>query len=298
MTKKYLNFPTVSILLMVLTVLIILICKYYITNTAVTKTYYAMGTNLTITIAENNFNHNVFEKAYNEFKYIESIFKNNKDLNLKNNHVINLVNIGNDLSNKTNGTFSIFLDDVIKLWQFDRTNKTISNPPTQSQINKALKSKKINLYSLAKGYGIDSVAKALKDNNINNFIINAGGDLYIAGKNFNKLWKIGINNSNKYIQCNLNEYSLATSSNLYNYYTFNGKKYGHLLNGVTGMPIQANKSITVLAKSATIADGLATAVFVNESLINNNLEYKYSVFKQNSNVLKTFNLNKECKILS
>lgn len=298
MTKKYLNFPTVSILLMALTVLIILTCKYYITNTAVTKTYYAMGTNLTITIAENNFNHNVFEKAYNEFKYIESIFKNNKDLNLKNNHVINLVNIGNDLSNKTNSTFSIFLDDVIKLWQFDRTNKTISNPPTQSQINKALKSKKINLYSLAKGYGIDSVAKALKDNNINNFIINAGGDLYIAGKNFNKPWKIGINNSNKYIQCNLNEYSLATSSNLYNYYTFNGKKYGHLLNGVTGMPIQANKSITVLAKSATIADGLATAVFVNESLINNNLEYKYSVFKQNSNVLKTFNLNKECKILS
>lgn len=259
------------------------------------QTFYAMGTNLTITIAEKNFDNNVFEQAFNAFKQVEDLFKD--DLDLSNSEVQYVLNKAKNLQKQTNGAFSIYLSDVIKLWQFDKTNKTITKAPTTQQLEKALESKTINLYAIAKGYGIDKVAETLKQNNINNFIINAGGDIFVAGKKFNNSWKIGINDSSKYITCDLPEYALATSSNLYNYYTFEEKKYGHLINGVTGMPTQANKSITVLAKTATDADGLSTAVFVDENLIFDNLTDNFSVFKQENEKLSIFNENMNCKIL-
>jgi thiamine biosynthesis lipoprotein len=259
------------------------------------QTFYAMGTNLTITIAEKNFDEKVFEKAFNAFKKVETQFKDNLDFSDPD--VKFVLNKGLNLQKQTQGAFSIYLSEVIKLWQFDKTNKTISKAPTKQQLEKALQSKTINLYAIAKGYGIDKVAETLKQSNINNFIINAGGDIYVSGSKFGNKWKIGINDSTKYLTCDLPEYALATSSNLYNYYTFEEKKYGHLINGVTGMPTQANKSITVLAKTATDADGLATAIFVDESLIFDNLTDYFSVFKQENGQLSSFNENHKCKIL-
>tara|TARA_Y100001960_G_scaffold309897_1_gene368796 strand:- start:606 stop:1484 length:879 start_codon:yes stop_codon:yes gene_type:complete len=259
------------------------------------QTYYAMGTNLTITIAQDNVDQKVFDEAFNAFKKVETQFKDTLDFTDPD--VEFVLNKGLNLQTQTYGAFSIYLSEVIKLWQFDKTNKTITKAPTPEQLEKALQSKTINLYAIAKGFGIDKVAQSLKQNNINNFLINAGGDIFVAGKKFGNNWKIGINDSSKFITCNLDEYALATSSNLYNYYTFEGKKYGHLINGVTGLPSQANKSITVLAKTATDADGLSTAVFVDESLIFDNLTYSFSVFKQEEGKLTSFNENPNCKIL-
>lgn len=266
----------------------------FMQNKTLSKTYYAMGTNLTITIAEKNFNEDVFQLAFNEFKRVESIFKNKVDLNNK--EVLEVFKASKLLQKETNGVFSPYLSDVIKLWQFDRTNKTINKAPTQQQINEALLSKKINLYAIAKGYGIDKVADILKANNINNFIVDAGGDLLVKGSKFGKNWNIGLKHSNKTLTCNVNEFAIATSSNLYNAYMFNGKKYGHLINGNTGWPTQANKTISIIAKNATIADGLATAIFVDENLMETSFikSSNISMLKQDEQIFSTFNLAKNC----
>lgn len=254
------------------------------------QTFYAMGTNLTITIAEKNFDQNIFNLAFKEFKRVESLFK--KEPNLNNKEVNSVYLKAIELQKQTNGVFSPYLSDVIALWQFDKTNKTINKAPKQQQIKQALKSKKINLYAIAKGYGIDQVAMLLQKNNINNFIVEAGGDLFVSGKKYDNNWQIGLKNSNHILSCD-NNFAIATSSNLYNAYIFNGKKYGHLINGNTGWPSQSEKTISVISTNATTSDGLSTAVFVDESIIN---KQNISTIKQDAKNFSTFNITKNCKV--
>jgi FAD:protein FMN transferase len=275
----------------------IIAINFYLKPKTVSKTYYAMGTNLTITIAQKRFNNKVFDDSFAEFKRIEKLFKT--DVDLSNKEIKEVYNIAKELESKTNGAFSPYLSDVIKLWQFDKTNKTIKKAPNQQQIEAALKSKKINLYAIAKGYGIDKVAQVLIKNNINNFIVNAGGDLFVKGTNFGALWNIGIKESNEILNCNVDSFAIATSSNLYNAYNFNGKKYGHLINGKTGWPTQDEKAISVISNNATLADGYATAVFVDEDDIIKNINKNkdiISVLKSDAYNFSTFNLPKNCNI--
>ncbi|HAG52507.1 MAG TPA: hypothetical protein DCL21_01835 [Alphaproteobacteria bacterium] len=265
-------------------------------RTVESETFYAMGTNLTISIAEENFNQEVFNKAFSEFKRVESLFKGPLDIN--NQEIKDIYNLALEIQEESNGAFSPYLGDVISLWQFDKTNKTIKTIPDENDLKQALDNKSINLYAIAKGYGIDKVAEVLKKNNINNFIVNAGGDLLISGKKFNQNWIVGLGSNNKSINCDLTEYAIATSSNLYNYYNFNGKKYGHLINGNTGWPTQAEKSITVIANSATLADAYSTAVFLDDSLITSITSNKkhISIVKQEADKLTVFNLTDNCKM--
>ncbi|MCP4354162.1 MAG: FAD:protein FMN transferase [Proteobacteria bacterium] len=264
-------------------------------NQKVTQnSFSAMGTNITITIAENKFNKNVFNDALKEFKRVENIFRNNPDLN--NAEVKQLFDLALKVQAETDGAFSPFLGSVIKLWKFNNYSKKITVMPTKKQIQKALKEKKLNLYALAKGYGIDKAGEVLISAGINNFMINAGGDILVKGTKFGKHWKIGIRDSSKVLACNLDQYSIATSSNLYNHYILNGKKYGHLLNGNTGYPTMAEKSVSVIANNTTIADTYATAFFTHDNL---KTKVKNLAFiKTENSKFEILNLPKSCTIRS
>lgn len=277
--------------------LILIISAYFILfNKHVnSETFYAMGTKVTISIAEKNFDKTIFEKSENEFKRVEALFKDKLDM--QNPEIQNVYKKSLLLYKYTNGEFSPYLNEVLKLWQFNKTNKTITQAPTKEQIAKALKSKDVNLYAIAKGYAVDKVSHMLINNGINNFIVDAGGDLFVKGTKFGQTWAVGLKHSNKILKCELDEYAIATSSNLYNYYEFNGKKYGHLINGKTGWPTQANKAITILTTDAALADGLATAIFVSESSIKKIREnIEFSVLKQTEQNFSTFSVPENCKM--
>lgn len=236
----------------------------------ITRSYHAMGTKITISIAEKQAPEDLFKYIFRVFDIIENSFKEELDFNDHN--VKKVFLYSKHLEKITNGKFSPYLGAVISLWGFDKYEKTITKVPTEKQIKLALSQKKLNLYAIAKGFAIDQAAKLLKQNDYTNFIINAGGDLYVSGTKFGKPWNIGIKDQKGKnlikMSCDLKSFAVATSSNLYNYYILNGKKYGHLLNGLTGMPAQGERSVSVFAPNATIADGLATAVFVDPSIKN------------------------------
>ena len=55
---------------------------------------------------------------------------------------------------------------------------------------------------------------------------------------------------------------MATSGGEEQFFVHNGKRYGHIIDPRSGMPAETVSSSTVVAHSAAIADGLATAFYV------------------------------------
>ena len=126
---------------------------------------------------------------------------------------------------------------------------------------------------IAKGYGVDVVAKLLRDKGIENFMVEIGGEIVTSGISEKRLpWKIGVTKptddatqTNQELQTVLNvtDKAMATSGNYRNFYYKGGKKYAHTIDPKTGYPVQHNiLSSTVLAGDCATADAYATAFMV------------------------------------
>merc|ERR1711965_558886 len=195
----------------------------------------------------------------------------------------------------------------IELWGFGYTkNNIIKKVPEKNQISDTLalvnqrafvkinihknelmkknKHIKLNLSAIGKGYGIDLIGKKLEDLNITNYIIDIGGDIFARGQNKKKQkWVIGIENpklDEKLIKeiVNVSNKGVATSGEYKNYFSKDGKKYSHIINPKTGLPItHSTKSVTVIAKNAMSADGWATALIAMGSEIGLKLAEKEKI---------------------
>ncbi len=129
----------------------------------------------------------------------------------------------------------------------------------------------LDLGSIAKGYGVDAVARVLIESGIDNFLVEIGGELYGSGVNRHKNpWSVGITHPLKtgsdaglYKVVNLENRAIATSGDYRNFFEVRGKIYSHIIDPKTGSPV-ANQviSASVIADTCTFADALATALMV------------------------------------
>lgn len=131
----------------------------------------------------------------------------------------------------------------------------------------------IDLSAIAKGYGVDRVARVLRSHGIQHFMIEIGGEVVAEGVNEKgNAWRIGINKPNDDSAAtgtelqdiiSLSGHAIATSGNYRNYYIQDGKKIAHTINPKTGYPAQQDiLSSTVIAPTCTEADAFATAFMV------------------------------------
>lgn len=126
----------------------------------------------------------------------------------------------------------------------------------------------LNFSAIAKGYGVDVVADFLKSQQIDNMMVEIGGELICKGLNKTQQpWRIGIDNplSEGEITATvgLQDKALATSGNYRNYYEKDGKRYSHTINPKTGYPVAHTLlSASVFADDCMTADGFATAFMV------------------------------------
>ena len=134
---------------------------------------------------------------------------------------------------------------------------------------------KLDFNAIAKGYAVDIIASAMDKKNIDNYLIDIGGEIKSKGSNINKneFWKVAINNpdlnsEDKYYKIlNLNNLSIATSGNYRNYKidSITKKKYVHVINPINGKSEQGNiLSVSVLSKSCFEADAYATAMMLGD----------------------------------
>jgi Membrane-associated lipoprotein involved in thiamine biosynthesis len=122
----------------------------------------------------------------------------------------------------------------------------------------------LDLGAVAKGLAIDMAAHELR--RFEDYAIDAGGDLYLAGRNQDGApWSVGIRHprvGNQLIgSLRVSNTAVCTSGD---YERRSSSEDGghHILDPRTGASANAVASVTVVAPTAMVADALATAAFV------------------------------------
>ena len=194
-----------------------------------------------------------------------------------------------EVSKDTNGAFDITVAPLVNVWGFGFKNGEMPTPQQVDSIRQFVGWQKVTLKgntiqkkdrrvmldcsAIAKGYGVDVVAKVLKDKGVTNFMIEIGGEIITHGISPKRVpWKVGVIKPTDDSLATSNEYqtilnvtykAMATSGNYRNYYYKGGKRYAHTIDPKTGYPVQHNiLSATVLAPDCATADAYATSFMV------------------------------------
>ena len=182
-----------------------------------------------------------FDEIYSYFKYIDNKFSTYKE-----DSEISLINKGKITREK----FSKDMKMVFLLSE-------ITKKQTKGFFN-IFHNGKYDPSGLVKGWAIYNAAKILRKKGINNFYVDAGGDIQVFGKNRKKeSWKIGIKNpfNNKEIikVVSLKNVGIATSGTY-----IRGQ---HIYDPKNNHEIREIVSLTVIGPNVYEADRFATAAF-------------------------------------
>ncbi len=183
------------------------------------------------------------------------------------------------INQQTQGFFDPGIGKLIDLWGFGAvsssikpTRKAVEESKIEASIDnlvldnnkvKKLKDISINLSAIAKGYGVDEIARLLANNGVDSFMIEIGGEVFARGSNLGSNWVVGIEmpNNQTPIAIKLKNDAVASSGDYRNYFIWEGKKYMHIINPNTGLPAETDlSSVSVINSKTMLADAYATAM--------------------------------------
>lgn len=123
---------------------------------------------------------------------------------------------------------------------------------------------RMSLDAIAKGYIADLAVKNLRASGLEDFLVNAGGDIVARGTKAGRPWKVAVENPGRYqgrteylAVCSLSDRAMATSGD----YESAARGVRHLVDPLA-RGVSPLQSATVLAPTAMEADALATALCV------------------------------------
>jgi thiamine biosynthesis lipoprotein len=125
----------------------------------------------------------------------------------------------------------------------------------------------VNLGGIGKGYAVDRAETILRNRGFRDFLIQFGGDMYAAGHEGDRPWRLGIQDprgpANRiFATVDVSESTFSTSGDYARSFIKDGRRYHHILDPATGEPTQGCRSVTILTGSATVADGISKGVFI------------------------------------
>ncbi len=123
----------------------------------------------------------------------------------------------------------------------------------------------LSMIGVSKGYTTQVVSDYLKDNGINYFLINAGGNVSCGDAYGKAYYNIGIQNPDGNGIVSVlkgTNISVVTSGGYERNYEYNGKVYHHIINPNTLFPGETMKSVTVISTDSGISDMLSTTLFL------------------------------------
>ncbi len=180
------------------------------------------------------------------------------------------------LSAQSNGAFNPAIGKLIALWGFqsdefkstipdaEKIRALVNAKPSMAdlridgtKISSSNREVKIDLGGYAKGYALDRAVGILKKDGAQNALINIGGNIIALGEHGNRAWRIGIQHPRKpsaIAAMDLyNGEAIGTSGDYQRYFEKDGKRYCHIINPATGMPVENVQSVSIVAKTGTQA---------------------------------------------
>ncbi len=267
------------------------------------------------------------EKTFDQYNQNSEISQVNKyfsdqNTNEKNPYKISkelcdVINLGLEYGDKTNGRYDITIGPLKKLWETKEKENALPLQNEIGEVKKLIDYKKVQLNveqytlyiekgmlldlgSIAKGYITEQAISTMKKNKINGAIINAGGNIVTIGNNIEDTWKIGITNPIEldsiigYFSYK-GEKAVVSSGNYLQYYLINDEKYGHILDLDTGWPYNEVIGISIIGNDSAVADVLSTAAYVagiKEGLdLIKNADFEGLIIDNTEILHKTENLN-------
>ena len=200
--------------------------------------------------------------------------------------VLAVLHDAHQISEWTGGKFDVTFGVLSDLWRFDHDQD--NRLPDMTEVRRRLPlidyrslqlddaagtaflrmpGMRVHLGGIGKGYAIDSGARILRAHGITDFMIQAGGDLYVAGLKDGHPWHLGIQDprgsaNHAFATIDLTNSTLSTSGDYERSFVENGRRYHHILDPATGEPARGCRSVTILSRSAVLADGLSTGAFL------------------------------------
>jgi thiamine biosynthesis lipoprotein len=190
------------------------------------------------------------------------------------------------VSGWTNGKFDVTFGALAQVWKFDHDKD--ERVPAAEEIAARLPlvdyqsvivdadartvritrpGVHIHLGGIGKGYAVDRATALLQGYGLRNFMIQFGGDLYVAGEPGDGPWRLGINDprggaNDSFAMLELRDATLSTSGDYERFFIKDGRRYHHIIDPDTGWPARGCRSVTIVAKRAMLADALSTGVFI------------------------------------
>lgn len=183
----------------------------------------------------------------------------------------------------TDGRFDVTVGPLMKLWGFERR---LGKTPSPDSIARALSSvgfekvvvegdtvrltapgMALDFGAVVMGYAVDRAAAILRSRGIENFMIDLGGDIVVAGAPPGRsAWRIGIRdprNRNLTVGViELRDAAVATSGDYERMFEIDGKRYAHIVDPRSGYPVEEMAAVTVITDDGLAADLFSTALFL------------------------------------
>jgi thiamine biosynthesis lipoprotein len=200
--------------------------------------------------------------------------------------VIEAIAIARQVSDWTEGKFDITFGALADIWKFDQDQddsvpsaqeiaarlpfvdyRQLAIDPVAGTVFLAKSGMRAHLGGIGKGYAVDKAVAILREYGINDFMVQAGGDMYVGGHHGDRAWRLGINDprgaeGDSFATIELSDETLSTSGDYERYFMRDGVRYHHILDPDVGQPARGTRSVTIVTKRAVIADGLSTGVFI------------------------------------
>ncbi len=270
-----------------------------VTDEVFSKTNFVLGTVVTISLYDNG-SEEILEKVFARLLEIENLMSANLDaseigqINLMagkeavavSEETYKVVKQGLYYGELSGGRFDISMQPVVELWKIGTSDARV---PSEEELKNALGKvsyKTIQLYEenktiflpeegmgldlggIAKGYAADEIVSLLESEGINSAMLNLGGNVFAMGNKVDgSTWNIGIQNPfdqrNQYFGiASITDQTVVTSGPYERFFEENGKRYHHIFNTSTGMPVENDiASVTVIADTSMDGDAMSTTLF-------------------------------------
>jgi thiamine biosynthesis lipoprotein len=187
----------------------------------------------------------------------------------------------------TGGKFDVTFGALSGLWKFDAQNQD-NSIPTSADIERRLPlidyttvrvddaagtvflsraGVSAHLGGIGKGYAVDRVAGMLRQAGLRDFMVQFGGDMFLSGRRGDRPWRVALRDprgplDQAFAAIELSDETFSTSGDYERFFMAGGRRYHHIIDPDTGAPARGARSVTIIARTSTLADALSTGVFV------------------------------------